>query len=187
MINLLDTASKRNLKAARMNVILATYCAIVALALVSVMILFGFSNWMLANKEHAALVLKGKNEAATAPYIAVKTQADTFNKNLSKIQSLLTNRSHYSAALLNIAASLPAGAHLANIQLSDKFLTTPLHISASVASNPDAITLQKQLSKAKIYSAVTLDNVTCSTDGSNACTVLLTATLNPTVYTEGAV
>ena len=187
MINLLDSASKRNLKAARMNVILATYCAIVAIGLVCVIILYGFSNWMLASKEHAALVEKAKNEAVTAPYAAVQTEADTFKRNLGKIQSLLTNRSHYSVALINIAASLPAGAHLTSISLSDKFLTTPLRISASVASNPAASALQQQLSKAKIYSAVTLDNVTCNTDASNQCTVSLTATLNSTVFSEGAV
>lgn len=183
MINLLSLEAKRELKSARLNVVLITYCGVVGLTLAAVFILTLFSYWWLTNKTTVATAQQAANQAQTRSYDPVRTQAATFSSNLSKIQSVLSNRSHYSTALLNIGASLPKGAYITNASLSPAFVTTPLVISATTSTNQAALALKTQLEKSPIYSTVTLDTVNCK---DSSCDVSLTATLKPAVFTPGA-
>src|SRR4051812_3598746 len=100
MINLLGAESKRDLRAARLNVVLATYCAIVGAAVVAVVLLALFSHWWLNTKAADAAAQQAANQAGTSSYNSVRAQANQFSANLGKIQSVLSNRSHYNTALL---------------------------------------------------------------------------------------
>lgn len=187
MINLIDADAKRDLKAARANVVLVTYCLVVAATVLCVVGLFLFSHWWLNKTIADAAAQKTANDAKTAPYQTVKDQAAAFSLNLGKIQSVLNNRSHYSTALLNIAESLPSGAYLNTVTFSPTFLTTPLKISANTPTNQAALTLKATLTQSPIYSKVTLDSVNCGGLNGSSCAVSLTATLNQKVFTPGAV
>ena len=186
MINLLDANAKRELKAARLNVVLVTYCAVVLLALICVALLALFSHWWLSNQTTLANQVKATNEAKTAPYADVRAQAADFSANLGKIQSVLTGHSHYSTALLNIAASLPSGAKISSVSLSPTFVTTPLSITAITPTNQSALALKEKLSTSPIYSKVTLDSVNCGGTNGNSCAVAITAILDQSVFTIGA-
>lgn len=185
-INLLDANAKRDLKAARLNVVLATYCVIVGIALICVVLLILFSHWWLTNKTATANTEQAEHQSQTSSYDSIRGQAATFSSNLGKIQSVLNNRSHYNTALLNIAASLPAGASVNNIALTPTFLTTPLQIIATTPTNQAALALKEKLSASPIYSKVTLDSVNCGGTNGNNCAVSLTATLNQKVFIVGA-
>lgn len=185
MINLIDAGHKRDLRAARTNVVLLTYCVIVGLALVTVILLALFSHWWLANQAAIAESTKAANEAKTSAYAGTKATSAEFTTNLAKIQSVLSNRSHYSTALLNLAAALPPGANLSGVSFSPTFLTSPLNISATTTSNDAATALRDKLAKSPIFASVTLVSVNCGDTGSS-CTVLITATLAKSVFTPGA-
>lgn len=195
IINLLDDASKREIRAARLNVTLLTYCVIVVFAVVSVALLALFSYWWLGNRTASAQAQQTDNESRTSQYASTKAEAAAFSANLGKIQSVLSQRSHYSAALLNIAASLPDGAYIGSVTLAPTFVTTPLAISATTADYAGALALKANLSKSPIYSSVTLDSANCNvpstgSDGKvtvkSGCDVSLTAKLKADVFTVGA-
>lgn len=186
MINLLDIGAKRDLKAARMNVVLATYIGVVGMALLTLVVLVLFSHWWLGNRIASAEAKQVANKAQTRSYDSVRSQAAAFTSNLSKIQSVLSSRSHFNTALLNIAASLPAGSHINAVTLSPAFATTPLTINASTPTNEAALTLKETLSKSKFFSSVSLDNVNCGSQNGSLCAVALTATINQaTIFDPG--
>lgn len=186
MINLLDPAAKRDLRAARINIVLATYCVIVGFGLVCVLLLFLFSNGWLDKRIAAATSERNSNiaQAQTPENKATQQQAQSFSNNLNKIQSILSNRSHYSTALLNIAAALPEGASIGQVSLSSTLVATPLQISATTSNNQTALALKSQLTKSPIFSKVSLDAVNCTGPNGTDCAASLTATLSPAVFTQ---
>lgn len=186
MINLLGEGSQKDLKAARMNVVLATYCGIVGLALVCVLLLVLFSHWWLGNQLAAAHQRDEINQSRTTEYDSVKAQGEQFSANLNKVQTVLSQRTQYSTALLNIASTLPAGTYINEVSFSPTFVTTPLKIIANTQTNAQAVDLPNTLTKSKMYTSVKLDNVNCGGVNGNGCAASLTVTLNPaTIFSSG--
>lgn len=183
MINLLTAEQKKELRAARLNSVLLRYIVVAAIAFVGITLLALFSFWWLSNRITAAEMKQKANEASTSQYADVKAQGAAFGNNLSKIQSVIANRSHYGTALVNIAGALPAGVTLQSLELSSKFLTTPLKLTATTDSNQAALNIKQTLSESKAFTNVTLDNVDCPSG--ERCTVNMTATLSQAVLQEG--
>jgi Tfp pilus assembly protein PilN len=187
VINLLDSAAKRELRAARLNVTILTYSIIAVLALIAIALLTLFSYSWLNARIAAAQASQTNNAAQTTIYTPVRKQAADFSANLGKFQTVLQNRSNYSTALLNIAASLPSGATLTTVSLSPTFITTPLAISATTPDYSAALALKSRLSQSPIYSKVTLNSANCNpVPGKSGCDVSITTTLSQAVFTAGA-
>lgn len=192
MINLLDSSSQKELRAARLNVTLITYSVIVVFAVVCVGLLALFSYWYLNNRTDVAKKETTKNQSQTTGYETSQAEASEFSANLSKIQSIFQNRSSYNTDLTTIAAALPSGVTLTSATLTSSFLSTPLKLTATAADYAAILALKDELTKQPIFSQVSLDGANCggssSSDGkASTCQVAVTATLNQAVLTTGVV
>lgn len=164
MINLLPDVNKKELRAARTNVVLLRY-NILTLITVAVLLLIigGFYAYLAATKITAEASYAESQEKASA-FSDTKKQADEYRSNLATAKQILDNRVNYTSVVLGITELLPKGVVLDSITLTQQDFGNQTTISTS-AANYDAITqLKKNFETSDIFSNVHFQSITQSED-----------------------
>lgn len=160
MINLLPPETKRQIRAARMNVVLYRYCLLIlaTAALLGGVFAVGFIADL--NDRKMAETYKAESEASAAPYAKTKAQAETFAKDLATAKTILASNVSFSKLVLDIAAVVPSGVILNNLSLGTTAKAdTPLDISARASSYDGAVALKNSLEASPIFEQVNIINV----------------------------
>lgn len=160
MINLLPDNDKREIRAARSNVMLLRYnfllFGVAAFILVSGLIVYA----LLSNSKNAAEVATEANTSRAAQYATTRTQADEYRKNLSTAQQILDNEVIYTDLVFEITKLLPTGVILNNLDLDAKEFGTATLISASVKDFTAVEALKQSFEKSAIMSDVHFQTIT---------------------------
>jgi Tfp pilus assembly protein PilN len=160
MINLLPPETKRQIRAARMNVTLYKYCLLIiaTAALLGGVFAVGFLADL--NDRRSAETYKTESEAAAAPYAKTKAQAEDFAKDLATGRTILTSNVSFSKLVLDIAAVVPSGVILNNLSLGTTAKAdTPIDISARTSSYDGAVALKNSLEASPIFEQVNIINI----------------------------
>ena len=167
MINLLPDTSKKEIRAARLNVILLRYNIFTLVTvLVFVLILGGFYAYLTTTKA-AAEASNAENQAKANSYSDTKKAADEYRTNLTTAKQILANRVNYTSVVLGITELLPKGVVLDNVNLSAKDFGNQTVIAAH-ASNYDAVTQLKQnFQQSKVFSNVFFQTISESSDAAD--------------------
>jgi hypothetical protein len=159
MINLLPTQEKREIRAARINVLLVRYNLIILLAIAFLFGAMGYSYYYLTNAQQSATEAINENAQKEGTYATVKTEADSFRAELSNAKSILDGQTSYAKAALNIARLLPEGTALNDLKLNEQSFGTPLILTVNVANEQAASQLIKNFKESPFFTGVTKNKI----------------------------
>lgn len=110
MINLLNPAQKRQLRAARRNTIWRRYLLLIAGSAIAINIVFGITASFIAFQEKSSQdSLDTNNSELKDSYKKDKQNAQDFRRNLAAAKTIITSETNYSDVILSIAAAVPSG------------------------------------------------------------------------------
>lgn len=174
MINLLSTAQKEDIRAARLNVRLRRFALLCFVALVIILGIYGVGFYFVqsdrasADKELAANKLAVENEE----YKSVVADSKAYKANLTIADKVLTSGVSYSTFVTETARILPGGTILTSLTLTNlgapaKAATASsnaLTLVARTTSYDVALLLQKQLENSDLYEKVSINDASILAD-----------------------
>jgi Tfp pilus assembly protein PilN len=159
MINLLPPETKKQIRAARMNVILVNYCVLIIFTAVVLATVFVLGFWANASDEQLANDAKATSNSSAAAYSDTRKQADSFAKDLATAKTILASDVSFSQLILDISSVVPSGVILNNLSLGTSSQNTPIDISGRAVSADAAIALKNSLDASPIFENVNIVNV----------------------------
>ena len=162
MINLLPPEAKKQIRAARFNVVLRNYIVMLTITGVLLAATFAIGFWVTINDKSLAETNKASSQAAAAEYQETRKAAEDFAKNLNTAQAILATNVSFSKLITDIATNVPSGVILSNLSLggSTAAQNTPVEINAKARSYNDAVRLKDSLEASPIFENVRLTNIT---------------------------
>ena len=160
MINLLPDETKREIKAARTNVILLRY-NFFTLAALGLLGLFCAAFYLvLGNAQSSAASVTAKNQAKAQSYAKVRIAADEYRTNLTIANQILNNSINYSSFVFKLSQLLPKGVVLDNLSLSPSIVTTQTSFTARTTSYDKATELKETFQKSPLFTNVYFQTLT---------------------------
>ena len=163
MINLLSPERKRDIRAARVNVMLVRYCVMLMFLGVLVSAVYATGFWIVSNDEKATDARLASLASQTQVYTKVENQADTFRNNLAIAKSILSKETSYSDFLITLARDIPAGAVLTSLTVGDSSTatasapkSTTINIQARTTSYAKILELKNNLEQSPLFENVNI-------------------------------
>lgn len=181
MINLLSTDRKTEIRAARANVILSRYIAIIAVALVFILGVLYVSHMLLTQTMDSAETRIAANDTKAGVFSATKQEVEALSAKLNDAKLLLDQEVSYANILTTLGRAMPAGTRLDSLTLNDSAISsgTPVELTAYAENDEKAATIQQALQISGLFSLVTLTSTnTDNTAEGYPVKVALTVTFN---------
>lgn len=160
MINLMPDTDKREIRAARTNVILGRYIIVILLAFAFLVLLLAGSYIVLSQNKQSAERLIQVNSTKADAYSSTKAQVDSLSASLAATKSILDQEILYSNVLMNIGQQMPAGTVLSSISLdAASFTGTPVTLKAYAKTTDDAVALRQKFQSTPIFTNVNFASV----------------------------
>ena len=161
MINLLPVERKGDLSAARTNSILVRYLMMSGFGILLVAVISAGTFFSLSFASVSAENRIKANDDKYASFSAVKQSGDSYRANLATAKEILDKQVTYSKLVYEIAAVIPSGTVLDNLNLDTKTFGSEAVIEASSGSFADAVKLKDALqANKKLFSDVSIQTVT---------------------------
>ena len=162
IVNLLPYKSKLQNNAAKANVILVKFTAILGLA--AIFLAFAsFATWMfLNNMEMDAIANTKTNTTSSKTYDSYKAQAQALVASINTGKNILDRQTSYSDIIMGLASYMPAGVVIESLSLDSTTFGTPMSLTLraksinNITRFKDAITNQGSV----IFSGYTLQSST---------------------------
>lgn len=167
MINLLSPHDKRELRAARRNIILRRYTILVALTLLAIGAIFSGGIYIATTKRMAAERELESDRSQASEYQETRETAERFEANLNIARRILADEITYSTLITDIAQALPDNAILTDLTLNPEVLGTSSTLSAMTVNYEAALNLQERLEESPLFSDVSLISVSLGDDSTN--------------------
>lgn len=145
VINLLPESHKSEIRAARSNVLIMRYIAILGAAIVVLSGIIAGAYAVLDAKETLAQSLVEVNKAKTAPYESTRQEAESLRSSLSNAKTILDQKVYYSKLIYQLANSLPEGVIIETLDLDSSTFDKPLTINAKAKTFDSASQLKDKL------------------------------------------
>lgn len=159
MINLLPDEVKRDIRAARMNVLLLKYNLY---TFVFLLMLIGISAMFfvfLNFTQSSAVQTSTKNQEKSVKLLDVQKEADQYKNNLAMAKKILDESINYTDVILSITELVPSGVVLDFINLKPEDFGTPLQFAAHATSFDKASQLKDNFQNSEIFSNVFIQNL----------------------------
>lgn len=176
MINLLPPESKKQIRAARTNVLLARYNLLIAAAIVFLGLALGFVYIFLMNSKASAEATIQENTQKESTYSDVKNKADAFRAQLGDAKTIFDEQISYSRAALNLASLFPEGTAIDKLELDANSFTTPMTFNVKVKGEQEARNLLNNLQSSPFVTNVSQGGIAIITGDYNY-TLEITLTL----------
>jgi Tfp pilus assembly protein PilN len=169
MINLLPPDDRRQLQAARSNLLLLRYnvglvFAAIFLGLATLAIYF-----ILTSMHQAAEKNIADNQAKVSNFSTVRAQEESYRKNLTDAKALFDEEIQYSKLYLDIARALPEGTALQSLDLNPAMLGTPQELPVKIRGEKQAEALLTALQSSALFNnAATYGTLTMNTEDDKA-------------------
>lgn len=191
MINLLPDETKRDIKAARSNVVLLRYNLLTVIAAGCLVIVCAFFFFVLSNDKSNAVSKNSENQAKAASYASTKAAANEYKQNLATAKTILDKSVDYTSTIFEISKLLPPGVVLDGLTLTADDFGKQKTFTANAKSYADATKLKENFQNSKLFTNVffqTINNQNVSSSQSSSSTdsaypvqVVLSAQLNKVV------
>ena len=160
MINLLPYEHKAEIRAARTNVLLLRYIAILFCAALVLGGLVAGSYVVINGTRDSAEVKVAENQARVSEFQDTKTQSDSFRTDLSTAKKILDSSVSFSKLVYKIAEIVPPGVVLDDLTLDPATFGSSVNLTASAKSFDDATKLRDAFIKNnQIFSNVQLQTI----------------------------
>jgi Tfp pilus assembly protein PilN len=179
MINLLPPAEKKELRAARTNVLLLRYNFFLLGAVVFLAVATTVTYVYLTTTKTTAVQVIDNNRAKVSGYAATAAQAEQFRSNLATAKQILDHEVTYSKIIVGISQSLPSGVILSNLNLDAQTFGTETTLNTRAKNYDRALALKEALEKSALFTDVHFQSITTgdSTDSAYPVTVILNVTI----------
>lgn len=175
MINLLPPADKRQIRAGHSNTLLVRYNFFLLGALGFLLVAIGIVYVYLANTKTGAEAVVKENQEKVVGYKKVEQEANEFKSNLAIAKQILSKEVTYTKTILDIAALIPKGVILDNLNLDAKTFGTETVLNAKAKTINDAIALKDSFQNSPLFSDVHFQSIaTAEAGGTNAYPITIT-------------
>lgn len=141
MINLLPLDDRKQLQAARTNVLLMRYSIGLSFAAVFVGLTTLAIYVLLTNMKLTAESTIATNQSRVANFSTVQTQADAYRADLTDAQTVFNDEVQFSKLYLEIARLLPAKTALDSLALDAGTLGSPMELPVKIKGEEQATAL----------------------------------------------
>jgi len=180
MINLLPDDRKREIRAARANVILLQYNFLTLAVAGTIVALCAFYYIFLHSTQSDAVSTNSDNSSIAASYADVRKQAEEYRGNLAIASKILANGVNYTTIIFSITDLLPEGVVLDSINLNAANFDKQMVFAAHAKSYDEATKLKQNFQNSKLFSNVffqSLADEESGTSGGYPIAVTLSAKL----------
>lgn len=181
MINLLPDEIKRDMGAARMNIVLLRYNVMV-LSGVVIMSLFCLTFYfVLSTNQSTYLSTSNSNKNKAADYESVRKAAEAYKNNLLIAKSIFASAVSYTDVINSITKLIPDGVVLDSLNLSESTFGQQNSFSAHAKTYASAAKLKQNFQSSDLFSNVYFQNLTVSSDDSGSAypvSIVISAILN---------
>ncbi len=160
MINLLPYENKKQLRAARHNVILAK-CMIFLMSGILFLTIACFGAY--------SLLRPGKSSGSAATdkeSLSIISQANDIKSDIALSKNILNKHVKYSDIILELAGSLPSGVIISNLSINSTSLMSPIQLTLQAVSEEKAQETKNNLNKSAMFSKASIISVTSDTTNS---------------------
>ncbi len=147
MINLLPIETKKQLRAARTNVMLANFLIITSFAAGFLMLAFAATYLFLLNQKDVAT-----KQSKTTQQTSINFQANA----LPTAGNILSQQTLYSNIVLGIANMIPSGVILDKLPLDESTLGTAITLQFYASSTEKANLLKQAVQASPLFSSVSI-------------------------------
>ncbi len=174
MINLLPVEVKRDIKAARLNVVLRRYVLIVIVALVAMMLVCAGAYLILKSSQSSSQSTNTENIEKAKEYDDVKKRGDEYRQNLSVAKQIFDNSTNYTNLIFTIAGLVPKGVIMDSITLSSTSLANQnlflAHADSFESANKMKASFEKKVDANgdNLFTDVRFENLTQETADSTS-------------------
>lgn len=138
MINLLPHDDRRQLRAARTNVLLLRYSIGLVFASIFVGLTTVVMYLLLTSLKQSAESVITSNQSKVANFSTVQAQADEYRKNLAAAKTVFDAEIQYSRLYLEISHALPAGTALDVLDLNTSSIGKPIQLPVKIQGEQQA-------------------------------------------------
>ena len=178
MINLMPDDAKKEIRAARTNVLLVRYIAVLVMSAGFLALIFWGVYILLGNIKGSAQTLIEANDTKAAVYKDTKAQVDLLSSSLNEAKSILDQEIMYSNVLVNIAQQMPPNTIIDKMTLDQtSFNGTPVTLKVYAKNSTDAVALRDRFQSSPFFSDVNFQSVSDTTGGISGYPVVATMTL----------
>lgn len=143
MINLLPDSHKKELRAARTNVVLVRYISILGGAIGVLAILVGAAYILLMNTQQNVQAQVDENVVRVSSFDATRTEADRFRSDLANAKIILDGEITYSQLIYDISDVIPKDVILDSLTLDSQTLGSKATMNASARTYEAAVKLKE--------------------------------------------
>lgn len=159
MINLLAPEEKREIRAARRNVVLRRYIVFVGLVTTLVFTTFAFGYYLTYQERQN---LQAELESRTGnikQYAETRATAAQFAKDLATAKLILANEVVFSDLIIDISQTLPPRVVLSELSLSTATFGTEISVKARAKDSNGPIKLKASLEQSALFSNVKIISI----------------------------
>lgn len=160
MINLLPPEGKKQLRAARSNVLLLRYNFLVLAALLFLVVGLGAVYVYLTAQKQAAEATISDNTQREGAFKTVKEDAAQFQNELKSAKTILDSQVSYSQAFIRISALMPDGTALKDkLDLTETILAAPITMTVKIKNEAAAQTLLNTFKASKYVKNIVKNSI----------------------------
>lgn len=178
MINLLAPEEKREIQAARTNILLVRYILLLVIAAAFLAASLGVALYYLQTIRANAETTISQNTEKEGTYKNVKSRAESFQNTITNSKAVLDGQIDYSKVILNISRRMPNGSALESLKLDKSSFSSPLSLSVKLKGEEAAQRLLSNFKSAPFVTNVTKGAISLSSDKSYPYSMQLNITLN---------
>lgn len=178
MINLLSNEDKRELRAARRNIVLLNYVLTLLMLAVLVASTYAIGYFLLHQQEQASRQKIAEFVPQKSEYKDTIDRANAYSKDLSIAKSILQNEFFYSDFMTLIAKTLPANTVMTSLDISASEVTKPVTIEVSTKSYQDFVAIKNALQNSKFFQGTKILTVDFVPEASYSYTGTMETTFN---------
>lgn len=168
MINLLPDETKKDLRAARSNVVLLNYLMILVLGIAFLALICVGVYFILTSTKANAERLISENTSKDTSQGALQAQSTALRQSLNDAKTVLDGEIVYSKFFANLAGLMPAGVVLDNLSISPATFDTATTLQFFAKTNEAALELKSKFEASSFFSDVSLQSLNSNTSGQSA-------------------
>lgn len=177
MINLLPYDNKKQIHAARFNVVLGNCLTLVICAIIF-MTLSCVSSYAYINKLKASANTTTSTNNSDSDSVATLSKANNIRADLANAQTVLNNRVSYYKVLTTITSALPTGVILDSLSVKDTTINSPITLSFHSKTNDISNTITKNLRNNPLFSNAVVKSINTTSDNQNGYNYVITVVVN---------
>lgn len=160
MINLMPDEAKKQLRAARTNVVLTRYTFILLIGGVLLGLAFFGSYLLLAQTRTSAEQLITANDTKAEVFSDTRQKIASLTANLGEARNVLDQQVSYSNVLRVLGQQMTAGTVIDEITLNEaSFRGTPITLTLYATSTDATVRLGDQLQMSGIFTSIAIESV----------------------------